>query len=96
MIDWALVLTNALWIGGAALALAVFSYANWLATVQAARRRDVLRRPALRRALWAAAVLVCLGLDLTSTHPLEAILWFGLMLFSLITFISTWRVKQQP
>lgn len=94
MIDWVLVLTNAIWISGAALALAVFSYANWLATLQAARWRDVLQRPALYRSLWAAAVLFCLGLGLTSQQPLEAVLWFGLALFSLITFISTWRRKQ--
>jgi hypothetical protein len=96
MIDWALVLSNAIWISGAALALAVFSYANWLAAMPPLRLRDVLRRPALYRTLWAAAVLVGLGLGLTSTHTLETVLWFGLALFGLIIVISTWRVKQQP
>ena len=95
MIDWSLVFTNAIWISGAALALAVFSYANWIAAMQSLRLRDVVQRPALTRSLWAAATLICLGLGLTSAHILETVIWFGLAVYSLITFISTWRVKQQ-
>ena len=43
MIDVRFVIAHGLWILGAALALAAFSYYGWCARVQGRRRRDVFR-----------------------------------------------------
>jgi hypothetical protein len=50
MIDWRLVLFSAVWIGGAAVALATLSYASWSASLRGERLRTVLQRPVYQRA----------------------------------------------
>ena len=91
MIDWPLVLSSAVWIGGAALALATFSYASWSASVQGERLRVVLQRPAYQLLLLAAACLICVGLGLTVPSGLETVLWLILAVISAAVFISIWR-----
>ena len=91
MIDWPLVLFSAVWIGGAALALATFSYASWSASMHGERLRAVLQRSEYQRVLLAAACLICVGLGLTAASWLETILWFILAVMSAATFISLWR-----
>ncbi len=91
MIDWPLVLSSAVWIGGAALALAVLSYASWSASLHGERLRAVLQRSIYQRMLLAAACLICVGLGLTAGSWLETILWFILALISAAVFISLWR-----
>jgi hypothetical protein len=89
MIDWPQVLANAVWIGGAALALATFSYASWLASMRDERLRDTLQL-----LLRGAAVLVCLGLGLTANRLLETVLWLALAALSVAAFISLWRTMR--
>jgi hypothetical protein len=91
MIDWPQVLANAVWICGAALALAIFSYASWLASMHDARLRDTLGQGPLHLWLRGAAMLVCLGLGLTANSLLETILWLALASLSAAAFISFWR-----
>ena len=91
MIDWPQVLANAVWISGAALALATFSYASWLASLRDERLRDTLGQAALQLLLRGAAVLICLGLGLTANSLLETVLWLALAGFSAAAFISLWR-----
>ena len=91
MIDWPLVLFSAVWISGAALALATLSYASWSASVRGERWRAVLQRSEYQRVLLAAACLICVGLGLTATSWLETILWFILAGISAANFISLWR-----
>ena len=51
MIDWWGVFSNAIWISGAALALAALSYASWEASVQHQRLRQALGRSSIQAAL---------------------------------------------
>lgn len=91
MIDWPLVLSSAVWIGGAALALAALSYASWSASVRGARLRTVLQQSEYQRLLLAAATLICIGLGLTSGSWLETMMWFILAVLGAAAFISFWR-----
>ena len=91
MIDWPLVLFGAVWICGAALALATLSYASWRASVRGERLRAVLQQSEYQRLLLVAAGLICVGLGLTATSWLEAVLWIVLAIISAATFISLWR-----
>jgi hypothetical protein len=91
MIDWPLVLAGAVWMSGAALALATLSYASWSASLRGERLRVILQRPEYHRALLAAACLICTGLGLTAASWLETVLWIMLAVMSAATFISLWR-----
>ena len=91
MIDWPRVLFSAVWIGGAALALAALSYASWYASLRGERLRAVLQRPAYQLLLRAAACLICVGLGLTAAPGLETVLWLTLAMISAAAFISLWR-----
>ena len=91
MIDWRLVLFSAVWIGGAALALATLSYASWSASMRGERLRVVLQRSDYLRVLLVAACLICVGLGLTAASWLETVLWIVLAVMSATTFISLWR-----
>ncbi len=95
MIDWPLVLSSAVWLGGAALALAVLSYASWSASVRGLRLRVILRQSNYQRGLLAAAVLFCAGLGLTASSWLETALWFILAVISVAAFISLWRTARR-
>ena len=91
MIDWPLVLSSAVWMGGAALALATLSYASWSASVRGERLRTVLQRPVYQLVLLAAACLICVGLGLTAATGLETVVWLILAVISAAAFISLWR-----
>jgi hypothetical protein len=91
MIDWPQVLASAVWISGAALALATFSYASWLASSREERLRDSLRQATPQMLLRVAAVLFCLGLGLTANSLLETVLWLALAVFSAAASIAFWR-----
>jgi hypothetical protein len=78
MIDWWEVISNAIWISGCALALAVLSYANWQAGTTGQRLRDILAWKRLRLTLDIAGMLFCLGLAATSHAWLEVALWLAL------------------
>lgn len=95
MIDWPLVLFSAVWISGAALALATLSYANWQASLRGERMRVVLRQPLYQRVLLAAAFLICVGLGLTAASWLETVLWLILAFISAASFISIWRTARR-
>ena len=91
MIDWPLVLSSAVWISGAALALATLSYASWSASLRGERLRTALQRPVYQLLLRAAACLICVGLGLTAATGLEAVVWLILAVISAAAFIALWR-----
>jgi len=75
MIDWWQVLTNFLWIAGAATMLAVLSYLDWQASLQPDGQRFVAKR-LLRNVVFISGVaLVCLGAGLGVLQPWERVLW---------------------
>ncbi|MBI5567050.1 MAG: hypothetical protein HY870_19290 [Chloroflexi bacterium] len=86
MIDWWAVFSNAIWISGAALALAAMSYASWQASIDGQRLRQALGRPAIQAVLNIAGALFSLGLAATARGPLEIGVW--LLLAGL--FIYQW------
>ncbi len=97
MIDWPLVLSSAMWISGAALALATLSYASWSASLHGERLRAVLQQSRYQRVLLIAGCLICVGLGLTAVSWLETALWFILAMISVATFISLWRkARRKP
>ena len=84
MIDWWDVFSNTIWISGGALALAVFSYARWQASIDHQRLRQALGQSAVQAALNVAGALFSLGLAATAHSPLEVIVWLilaGLFIF---------------
>lgn len=91
MIDWPLVLSSAVWIGGAALALATLSYASWAASMRGEQLRTILQRSEYQRVLLVAACLICTGLGLTAASWLETVLWIMLAVMSAATLILLWR-----
>ncbi len=91
MIEWPLVLSSAMWISGAALALATLSYASWPASLHGERLRAVKQQSRYQRVLLIAGCLVCVGLGLTAVSWLETALWSILAMISVATFISLWR-----
>lgn len=95
MIDWPRVFFGAVWISGAALALATVSYASWSASQRRERLRAVLQRSEYQRALLVAAFLISMGLGLTATSPLETVLWLILAVVSAATLISLWRTARR-
>lgn len=95
MIDWWYVLANAVWISGAALALAVVSYAYWAAPQQQQKLRAVLGTTAYQIALYGAGLLFCLGLAAIAAGWLEIVVWAGLSLICLAQLISHWRTLRR-
>jgi len=94
MIDWPLVLSNAVWLVGAALALATLSYASWLANVRGQRLRTILQQFRYQQSLLAASSLIGIGLGLTADTWLETVLWLLLAGLSLILFWHNVRFKK--
>ena len=91
MIDWLEVFSNAIWIVGCALALAVISYANWAAGVRGEKMRVALGRPRVKATLGLAGTLFCLGLAATSRTILEIVIWLALTVLFGIQTIKDWR-----
>ncbi len=94
MIDWWNVFSNALWISGAALALATLSYASWQASVEHQRLRAALKRPSFQIALNSAGVLFCAGMAATARYPLEIGLWLILAVLFVIQWLQARRAAR--
>ena len=79
MIDWITVAFNALWIAGAAVLLAAFSYHRWLASETAVTLREVFRRASWKISFSAGMSLVCVGAGYgLADRWWERIVWTGL------------------
>jgi hypothetical protein len=86
MIDWWGVFSNAIWISGAALALAALSYAYWQARVDGQRLRQAIGRPSIQAALHIAGALFSVGMAATARYSFEVIVWLILA----AQFIAQW------
>jgi hypothetical protein len=77
MIDWYFVLTHSLWIVGLSIALATFSYHDWLRRELNKPLRQQLREPSFRFPVNVGFLLVALGLTLLEgARWWERVLWF--------------------
>jgi len=91
MLDWAGVGVNALWVVGAALALAAISYADWWAHSHQVHRRLAWSTPAFLSSFFMGLALVGLSLFLQAHSPWERVLWgtWSLLLTGQSVFL--WR-----
>lgn len=77
MIDWYFVFTHSLWILGLSIALAAFSYHDWLRKEFRRPLRQQLREPSCRFPLNIGFLLVAVALTLLeSSRWWERALWF--------------------
>ncbi len=87
-IAWGKVISNFIWILGASIILAVFSYHEFLAYVQKAKRIEVFKRNSFKKPFLLGLILVTGGVCASIHQPLlSAIL--GVVAFLLII----WFVK---
>jgi hypothetical protein len=98
VIDWWSVFTHSLWIVGLAIALAVFSFADWQASARHEGLRTSLDRTLQSPVFWAGIALVCLGAGLGVKELWERIPWFLLTGASAFwaSWILTGRRKDLP
>lgn len=95
MIDWWNVAGNAVWIFGAAVLLARFSYRRYEAAE--ARRLGLSKRPpALDRIYRYGLLLVSIGLGATTTSWIERLIWGSLALISIVELVLARRPPRPP
>lgn len=88
MIDWWWVFTNSLWLLGAAAMLAIFSHADWLASVEEKDLRFSLKHMAHNPGFSLALTFFFLGAGLGVSQWAERIIWFILAAAS-----GAWAVR---
>lgn len=93
-IPWGKVISNFVWISGAAVILAAFSYHEYLTHMEKARLREVLRRKSFKRPMLLGVILVAAGVAASIRSPLlAAVLGTGAFLL-LIFFIKTYLLQK--
>ena len=75
MIDWYNLAMNAFWIMGCAVALAVLSYASWVASATGEKFKVCLGRSNMQMILNLAGFLFCIGLAGASDVLWQQIIW---------------------
>jgi hypothetical protein len=88
MIDWYFVFTHSLWILGLTIALAAFSYHDWLRKDLGTRLRQQLREPSFRFPLNIGLMLVAVAFVL-----LESSRWWERVLWLLIACSFGWGAR---
>lgn len=87
-IPWLKVLSTFIWILGAAIILADFSYHEFLSNLQKAKIAEVIKRDSFKKPFLLGLILVATGISASIHHPLLAII-IGVVAFLLII----WFVK---
>jgi tellurite resistance protein TehA-like permease len=82
-IPWGKVFSNFIWILGAAVILAAFSYHEFLAYTEKAKRIEVFKRDSFKKSLLLGAILIAAGIS-ASAHKLWLTLIFGIAALLLI------------
>lgn len=97
MIDWWNVFTNAIWLTGLAIALAVFSCADWYASNSGTDTRAAIRRSLRKPGFLLGIGLACLGAGLGVSSWWERMVWFVLAVFLLHESSNAyWAKKDEP
>mgnify|MGYP001558177693 CR=1 FL=1 len=91
MIDWVVVGFGALWILGLGFVVAALGFANYLASRQKRRFRQVLEMPACQIMIDLGLVFFCLGWTGSVSGTWERIVWAVL---ALIFAAQTWQVRK--
>ena len=87
---WGKVISNFIWIVGAAVILAAFSYHEFLRHEEGARLRDVLRRESFKNPLLLGLILVAAGVSASVRSPLLTAVFGCAAFLLLILFIKTY------
>jgi len=87
-IPWGRVLSNFVWILGTAVILAAFSYHEFLAHIQKAKRIEVFKRDSFKKPFLLGTILIAAGIS-ASAHQLWMIAIFGIVAVLLII----WSIK---
>jgi len=87
MIDWPNLISNGLWVLGAAVILAALSFAHYQAQRQGERLRARLAAPAFQT--WLAAGLTLISLALALIGPR----WWQRVLWGLLCAASGWQLE---
>lgn len=91
MIDWFSVGFGALWILGLGLVLATLSFANYLASQQKRRFRQVLGMPTCQIMIDVGLAFFCMGQAGGVSALWERLLWIVL---ALMFAVQTWQAKK--
>lgn len=89
-IEWRIVFSNAPWILGCAIALAVLSYTDWRAAQHHEKLRAQFGRPNIRMAFDIAFVLICLGLAASADSTFAVIIWLILTILASLRTTQDW------
>ena len=87
-IPWGKVFSNFVWILGASIILAVFSYHEFLAYVQKAKRREVFKRNSFKKPFLFGLILVTAGVCASIHQP-----WLAAILGVVSCLLIIWLVK---
>jgi hypothetical protein len=96
MIDWGYVAGHALWIFGAAVLLARFSYRRYEAAEARGRGLMPLRSPGPDRFYRFGLLLLSVGLGVSSTSWFQRAIWGGLAVASVAEVIVARRRSTKP
>ena len=87
-IPWGKVFSNFVWILGASIILAAFSYHEFLANIKKAKRIDVYKKDSFKKPFLLGTVLIAAGIS-ASAHQLWLTAIFGIAALLLII----WSIK---
>jgi len=93
-LDWTGLAFNGLWVLGAAVILAAFSFACYEAQRRGERLRVRLAAPGFQSWLSAGLVLISLGMALIGPRWWERALWGALCVMSAWQLWATWRGRR--
>ena len=91
MIDWVVVGFGTLWILGLGLVVAALSFANYLASQQKRRFRQVLEMPACQIMIDLGLMFFCLGWIGSVSGTWERIVWGGL---AFMFALGSWQARK--
>ncbi len=92
-IPWGKVFSNFVWILGTAILLAAFSYHEFLANVQKAKRIEIFKRDSFKKPLLLGTILIAAGIS-ASAHQLWITIIFGIaVLLLIIWFIKMIKIQ---
>jgi hypothetical protein len=89
-IPWGKVISNFIWIVGAAVILTAFSYHEFLRHEEGAKLRDIVRRESFKRPFLAGMILVAAGVGASVRSPLLTAVAGCAAFLLLILFIKTY------
>ncbi len=92
-IPWVKVFSNFLWILGAAIILATFSYHEFLAYVQKAKRIEAFKRNSVKKPFLLGLILVTAGVCASIHQPWLAVVLGVVVFLLIILFVKIVKIQ---